>query len=183
MRPGSNLLLDDGKLRLVVKKEGKDCIDCEVLIGGRLTDRKGVNIPDAVLAVSPLTKKDREDLRFGLDLGADWIALSFVQRPEDIAEARRLIAGRARILAKLEKPAAIEHLEEIIELSDAVMVARGDLGRRAAAGRRARPAEADRGRQPQGRQAGGGRDADAGIDDKLADADPCRGLRRRDRDL
>jgi pyruvate kinase len=126
--PGSNLLLDDGKLRLVVKKEGKDCIDCEVLIGGRLTDRKGVNIPDAVLNVSPLTKKDREDLRFGLDIGADWIALSFVQRPEDIAEARRLIAGRARILAKLEKPAAIEHLEEIIELSDAVMVARGDLG-------------------------------------------------------
>ena len=128
VEPGSNLLLDDGRIRVVVKKEGKDCIDCEVLTGGRLTDRKGVNIPDAVLKVSPLTKKDREDLRFGLDLGADWIALSFVQRPEDIAEARRLIAGRSRILAKLEKPAAIEHLEEIIELSDAVMVARGDLG-------------------------------------------------------
>jgi len=128
VEPGSNLLLDDGKIRVVVKKEGKDCIDCEVLTGGRLTDRKGVNIPDAVLNVSPLTKKDREDLRFGLDLGADWIALSFVQRPEDIAEARRLIAGRARIVAKLEKPAAIEHLDEIIELSDAVMVARGDLG-------------------------------------------------------
>jgi pyruvate kinase len=128
VKPGSNLLLDDGKLRLVVLKEGKDCIDCEVLTGGRLTDRKGVNIPDAVLKVSPLTKKDRLDLTFGLDLGADWIALSFVQRPEDIAEARRLVAGRARILAKLEKPAAIEHLEEIIELSDAVMVARGDLG-------------------------------------------------------
>ncbi|GAB2175367.1 pyruvate kinase [Dongia sp. agr-C8] len=126
--PGSNLLLDDGRIRVVVKKEGKDCIDCEVLTGGRLTDRKGVNIPDAVLNVSPLTKKDRGDLRFGLDLGADWIALSFVQRPEDIAEARRLIAGRARIIAKLEKPAAIEHLDEIIELSDAVMVARGDLG-------------------------------------------------------
>ncbi len=126
--PGSNLLLDDGRIRVVVKKEGKDCIDCEVLTGGRLTDRKGVNIPDAVLNVSPLTKKDRSDLRFGLDLGADWIALSFVQRPEDIAEARRLIAGRARIIAKLEKPAAIEHLDEIIELSDAVMVARGDLG-------------------------------------------------------
>ena len=128
VEPGSNLLLDDGRIRVVVTKEGKDCIDCEVLTGGRLTDRKGVNIPDAVLNVSPLTKKDREDLRFGLDLGADWIALSFVQRPEDIAEARRLIAGRSRILAKLEKPAAIEHLEEIIELSDAVMVARGDLG-------------------------------------------------------
>jgi pyruvate kinase len=128
VEPGSNLLLDDGKIRVVVKKEGKDCIDCEVVTGGRLTDRKGVNIPDAVLKMSPLTKKDREDLTFGLDLGADWIALSFVQRPEDIAEARRLIAGRSRILAKLEKPAAIEHLQEIIELSDAVMVARGDLG-------------------------------------------------------
>jgi pyruvate kinase len=128
VEPGSNLLLDDGRIRVVVKKEGKDCIDCEVLTGGRLTDRKGVNIPDAVLKLSPLTKKDRADLSFGLDIGADWIALSFVQRPEDIAEARRLIAGRSRILAKLEKPAAIEHLEEIIELSDAVMVARGDLG-------------------------------------------------------
>ena len=128
VKPGSNLLLDDGRLRLVVKKQGKDYVDCEVLVGGRLSDRKGVNIPDAVLPVSPLTKKDRKDLSFGLDLGADWIALSFVQRPEDIAEARRLIAGRARIIAKLEKPAAIEHLEEIIELSDAVMVARGDLG-------------------------------------------------------
>jgi pyruvate kinase len=128
VQPGSNLLLDDGRIRVVVKREGKDCIDCEVLTGGRLTDRKGVNIPDAVLNLSPLTKKDREDLTFGLDLGADWIALSFVQRPEDIAEARRLIAGRSRILAKLEKPAAIEHLDEIIELSDAVMVARGDLG-------------------------------------------------------
>jgi pyruvate kinase len=125
---GSNLLLDDGRLRLTVKKHGKDYAECEVVIGGRLTDRKGVNIPDAVLGLSPLTKKDRQDLRFGLDLGADWIALSFVQRPEDIAEARKLIAGRARIIAKLEKPAAIEHLQEIIELSDAVMVARGDLG-------------------------------------------------------
>jgi pyruvate kinase len=128
VRTGSSLLLDDGRLRLTVKKCGKDFADCEVAIGGRLTDRKGVNIPDCILPLSPLTKKDRQDLRFGLDLGADWIALSFVQRPEDIAEARKLIAGRARIIAKLEKPAAIEHLQEIIELSDAVMVARGDLG-------------------------------------------------------
>jgi pyruvate kinase len=128
VQTGSNLLLDDGRLRLTVKKCGTDHVDCEVAIGGHLTDRKGVNIPDCVLPLSPLTKKDRQDLRFGLDLGADWIALSFVQRPEDIAEARKLIAGRARIIAKLEKPAAIEHLQEIIELSDAVMVARGDLG-------------------------------------------------------
>ena len=128
VKPGSNLLLDDGRIRMTVKKCGKDSCETEVTVGGKLSDRKGVNIPDAVLALSPLTKKDRQDLRFGLDLGADWIALSFVQRPEDIAEARKLIAGRARIIAKLEKPAAIEHLEEIIELSDAVMVARGDLG-------------------------------------------------------
>jgi pyruvate kinase len=125
---GSNLLLDDGRLRLRVTHCSKDHIDTIVMIGGQLSDRKGVNIPDAVLNLSPLTKKDRDDLRFGLDLGADWIALSFVQRPEDIAEARKLIAGRARIIAKLEKPSAIEHLDEIIDLSDAIMVARGDLG-------------------------------------------------------
>jgi len=128
VKSGSNLLLDDGRLRLRVTKCSKDHIDTVVMVGGQLSDRKGVNIPDAVLAVSPLTKKDMEDLRFGLDLGADWIALSFVQRPEDIAEARKLIAGRARLLAKLEKPSAIEHLDQIIESSDAIMVARGDLG-------------------------------------------------------
>jgi pyruvate kinase len=85
-------------------------------------------VPDVVLPLSPLTPKDREDLRFGLDLGVDWVAMSFVQRPEDVAELRKLIGGRAKVLAKLEKPAAIERLEEIIDLSDAVMVARGDLG-------------------------------------------------------
>jgi pyruvate kinase len=128
VKPGSNLLLDDGRLRLRVTHCSKDHIDTIVMIGGQLSDRKGVNIPDAVLNLSPLTKKDREDLRFGLDLGADWIALSFVQRPEDVAEAKKLIAGRARVIAKLEKPQAIEHLDRIIELSDAIMVARGDLG-------------------------------------------------------
>jgi pyruvate kinase len=128
LRPGVTLLLDDGKLRMRVRKAAPDAAECEVEIGGKLSDRKGVNVPDVVLPLSPLTKKDRTDLTFALDLGADWIALSFVQRPEDIAEARKLIAGRARILAKLEKPAAIEKLEEIVELSDAIMVARGDLG-------------------------------------------------------
>ena len=128
VQPGSNLLLDDGRLRLRVTKRGKDYIETIVMVAGTLSDRKGVNIPDVVLPLSPLTEKDRQDLRFGLDLGADWIALSFVQRPEDIAKARRLIAGRARIIAKLEKPSAIEHLDEILDLADAVMVARGDLG-------------------------------------------------------
>jgi pyruvate kinase len=98
------------------------------VVGGKLSDRKGVNVPDVVLPLSPLTKKDRADLRFGIDLGCDWVAMSFVQRPEDVAEIRKLIGGRAKVIAKLEKPAAIERLEEIIDLSDAVMVARGDLG-------------------------------------------------------
>jgi pyruvate kinase len=125
---GTNLLLDDGRIRLKVEECGDDYANCSVVTGGDLSDRKGVNVPGVVLPLSPLTRKDQGDLRFGLDLGVDWIGLSFVQRPEDIAEARKLIGTRAAICAKLEKPAAIERLEEIIELSDAVMVARGDLG-------------------------------------------------------
>jgi pyruvate kinase len=128
LAPGTELLLDDGKLRLRVDDCGKDYAETEVVTGGPLTDRKGVNVPGVVLPISPLTEKDRKDLRFGLDLGADWVGLSFVQRPDDVAEARRLAAGRAAIMIKIEKPAAIAHLEELIERSDAVMVARGDLG-------------------------------------------------------
>jgi len=128
LKPKTSLLLDDGKLRMHVLKCGKDFAECRVIVGGRLSDRKGVNVPDIVLPLSPLTAKDKKDLRLALELGADWIALSFVQRPEDVREARKLIKGRARIAAKLEKPAAIEHLEEITALADAVMVARGDLG-------------------------------------------------------
>jgi pyruvate kinase len=125
---GAELLVDDGKLRLRVVANGADFAECEVVTGGVISDRKGVNVPGVVLPISPLTDKDRRDLAFGLELGVDWVALSFVQRPDDIAEARRLVQGRAGVLAKLEKPSAIERLEEIIELSDAVMVARGDLG-------------------------------------------------------
>jgi len=128
IEPGTNLLLDDGRIRLKVEKCGADFAQCTVITGGDLSNRKGVNVPGVVLPLSPLTRKDQDDLRFGLDLGVDWVGLSFVQRPEDIAEARKLISGRAAICAKLEKPAAIERLEEIIDLSDAVMVARGDLG-------------------------------------------------------
>jgi pyruvate kinase len=128
VQAGTNLLVDDGRLRLRVKNNGKDFAECDILVGGKLSDRKGVNVPDVVLPLSPLTAKDREDLRFGLDLGVDWVAMSFVQRPEDVAELRKLIGGRAKVIAKLEKPAAIERLEEIIDLSDAIMVARGDLG-------------------------------------------------------
>jgi pyruvate kinase len=111
LKPDTSLLLDDGKLRVVVKSCGAGWADTEVLVGGRLSDRKGVNVPDVVLPVSPLTAKDCSDLEFGLSLGADWVALSFVQRVEDIDEARTLIGERASVMAKIEKPAAIECLD------------------------------------------------------------------------
>src|SRR5687768_5577721 len=125
---GVRLLIDDGKVVLRVSRAGKDRIETRVEVGGRVSDKKGLNIPDVVVPLAPLTAKDRTDLAFALENQADWIALSFVQRPEDVAEARRLIAGRASLLAKIEKPAAVERLDGILELSDAVMVARGDLG-------------------------------------------------------
>ena len=125
---GTDVLLDDGKLRLRVTEAGDDFAVAEVITGGTLTNNKGVNVPNAMLPISALTPKDRVDLNFALEQGVDYIGLSFVQRPEDIAEARRLIAGRAAIMSKLEKPAAIDHLDEIVSQSDAVMVARGDLG-------------------------------------------------------
>ncbi|MEM7169072.1 MAG: pyruvate kinase [Pseudomonadota bacterium] len=128
LKPGMTILLDDGKLNLTVKSCGPDHAETEVVAGGPLKDRKGVNIPGAVLPISPLTDKDREDLEFGLDLGVDWVALSFVQRPEDIAEVRQIVDERASVMAKIEKPAAIDRLDAIVELCDAVMVARGDLG-------------------------------------------------------
>jgi pyruvate kinase len=128
LEPGTDLLLDDGNIRLKVEECGADFAATTVITGGDLSDRKGVNVPNVVLPLSPLTAKDRSDLAFALDMGVDWIALSFVQRPEDVAEARKLIAGRAGVLVKLEKPAAIGKLNEIVELSEAVMVARGDLG-------------------------------------------------------
>ncbi len=128
LQPSHDLLLDDGRLRLRVEKTGKDWVETRVVDGGTLTANKGVNLPDAELELSALTEKDRRDLDFGLRLGVDWVALSFVQRPDDVAEARKLVAGRAAVLAKLEKPQALERLDGIVELADAVMVARGDLG-------------------------------------------------------
>jgi len=128
LAPGAELLLDDGKLRLIVERCGADFADTRVVAGGKLSDRKGVNVPGVLLPISALTAKDRRDLALALDLGADWIALSFVQRPEDVVEARKLIGERAAIVAKLEKPSAVEQLEAIAECADAVMVARGDLG-------------------------------------------------------
>ncbi|WP_135077280.1 pyruvate kinase [Terasakiella sp. SH-1] len=128
LKPDMTLLLDDGKMRLKVIECGEDYAETEVLVDGTLSDRKGVNVPDAVLPLSALTEKDIADLRFGLQLGVDWVALSFVQKADDIREARKLIGKKASIIAKLEKPSAIDDLEEIMELTDAVMVARGDLG-------------------------------------------------------
>jgi pyruvate kinase len=125
---GANLLLDDGRLSLKVEDFGKDFADTRVVVGGRLTDRKGVNVPDVMLPITPLTEKDLADLRYALDLGVDWIALSFVQRPEDVAEARAIVGDRALILTKIEKPMAIDRLDEFVRVSDAIMVARGDLG-------------------------------------------------------
>ena len=127
-KPGGLLLIDDGKVRLKIVAHDKDTIDAEVEAGGPISDRKGVNLPNLVIPLSPMTPKDHKDLAFGLSLGVDWVALSFVQRAHDIAELKKLVAGRAAVMAKLEKPAAIEHLDEIIEQSDGIMVARGDLG-------------------------------------------------------
>lgn len=128
LEEGSILLLDDGKLKLKVTDAKPSAVQCEVIVGGKISDRKGVNIPNAIVKMSALTEKDRRDLDFALEIGVDWVALSFVQRPEDVAEIKKIVAGRAAVMAKIEKPAAVEALEEIIELADAIMVARGDLG-------------------------------------------------------
>jgi pyruvate kinase len=125
---GQRLLIDDGKLRLRVIKADETAILCSAEVGGMISDRKGLNVPDAVVPVPALTEKDRRDLAFAVEQGADWVALSFVQRPEDVAEARRLMGGYGALIAKIEKPAAVDRLDEIIELADGIMVARGDLG-------------------------------------------------------
>jgi len=128
VEPGARLLVDDGKLVFRILEVSDDRIETRVDVGGTISNNKGLNLPDVLLPLAALTQKDRSDLTFALEHGVDWVALSFVQRPEDVAEARRLIGGKAYLLAKIEKPAAIDRLEGILELADAVMVARGDLG-------------------------------------------------------
>jgi pyruvate kinase len=128
LRTGSHLLIDDGKVRLLAREVAADRMAADVMQGGAVKDHKGVNLPDTLLPIPALTPKDRADLDYALSLSVDWLGLSFVQRPDDVAELRKMTAGRAGVLSKIEKPAALQSLDEILVLSDAVMVARGDLG-------------------------------------------------------
>ncbi|WP_386679316.1 pyruvate kinase [Loktanella sp. R86503] len=128
LEPGAHLLVNDGKIKLRVKECGADFADCEVIVGGMISNRKGVNVPDVILPLAALSDKDRKDLEFVCELGVDWLALSFVQRPADVEEARALCKGRAAILSKIEKPNAVKVFDEILAVSDGIMVARGDLG-------------------------------------------------------
>ncbi|MFZ2103437.1 MAG: pyruvate kinase [Oricola sp.] len=128
VQPGHRLLIDDGKLQLVAEKTDGTSIVCKVVSGTKISSKKGVSLPDTTLGVGALTDKDRSDLEAVLKEEIDWVALSFIQRPEDLAEVRKIARGRVGLLSKIEKPQAVERLDEIIELSDAIMVARGDLG-------------------------------------------------------
>ena len=128
LEAGHLMLLDDGKIALRIVEASPTRAVTEVVTGGKLSDRKGVSVPDTVIPIAAMTEKDRSDAEAAIDAGVDWIAVSFVQRPEDIAEVKKLAQGRAAVLAKIEKPQAVARFEEIMEVSDAVMVARGDLG-------------------------------------------------------
>ena len=129
LQPGASLLVNDGKIRLTVNACDNESADCVVEVGGEISNNKGVNVPDVVLPLAALTEKDRRDLDFVLDLGIDWLALSFVQRPEDVLEARELIGNRnAAVMVKIEKPAGVDRFDEILDVVDGIMVARGDLG-------------------------------------------------------
>jgi pyruvate kinase len=125
---GHTLLIDDGKVRLTVTQAEPERMTTRVEVGGKLSDRKGVSLPDSTIPFSALAEKDRSDLEAALNAGIDWVALSFIQRPEDIAEAKKITRGRAAVMAKIEKPQAVHRLAEIMDLADALMVARGDLG-------------------------------------------------------
>ncbi len=128
LAPGMTLLVNDGKIRLRVTRSTSDFADCEVMTGGTISGKKGINVPDAVLPLAALSQKDLADLEFTCNLGVDWLALSFVQQSQDVEVARFLARDRALIMTKIEKPAALERFSEILEVSDGIMVARGDLG-------------------------------------------------------
>ena len=183
IEPGHTLLLDDGKVRLTATEVDDGRIVTRVEVGGKLSDRKGVSLPDTTIPFSALAEKDRSDLEAALDTGIDWVALSFIQRPEDIAEAKKITRGRAAVMAKIEKPQAVHAARR-----DHGCRRRADGGarrsrRRNAAREGAGRAEADDARGAARRQAGRGRDPDAGIDDREPGADARRSVRRRDRHL
>ena len=128
LKPGATLLVNDGKIRLKVTDCSKTHANCEVMVGGTISNRKGVNVPDVILPLDALSEKDRDDLEFVCALGVDWLALSFVQIAKDVTDARELVRGRAAIMSKIEKPAGVNEFDAILEASDGIMVARGDLG-------------------------------------------------------
>jgi pyruvate kinase len=183
VKPGDNLLVNDGRLRVEITDVKPDRITTRVIFGGVMSDKKGLNLPDTILPIPALTEKDRADLDFAAHIGVDWIALSFVQRPEDVAEARKLIAGRAGVMAKIEKPSALN-----VAAGNPGDLRRHHGGARRSRGRiaardRAGPPEADHPRGAPRRPPRRGGDPDARIDDRRAGADPRRGLRRRHRRL
>ena len=128
LRPGHRLLIDDGKVQLRVQSHSDRHSECVVEVAGRISNKKGVSLPDTELPTSAMTDKDRADLVAALEENIDWVALSFVQRPEDVVEVKAIVGNRANVMAKIEKPQAITRLEDIIAVSDGIMVARGDLG-------------------------------------------------------
>ena len=179
IKPGHHLLLNDGRVRVEVTAVDSSRIETRVIFGGELSARKGVNLPDTVVPLAALTDKDRADLEYACDLGIDWIAMSFVQRPEDVAEGRKLVRGRAGVMAKMEKPAALNELDAIITPRRWHHGRSRRSRRRTALGSRTRLAEDPDKSRPARRQAGRRRHTDARIDDRGAGADPRRGLRCR----
>ena len=128
IKTNSIILIDDGKIKLKVLSKEKDILKTKVLVGGNLSSNKGVNLPNLILDTKPITKKDRNDLTFILENEIDWIALSFVQKVDDVKYVKKIIKNKKPLISKIEKPSALNDLDKIIELSDGIMVARGDLG-------------------------------------------------------
>ena len=128
MTPNTILLVNDGRIRLQVIEQGKDFLTTEILNDGVISNNKGVNIPDVILPIDSLTTKDKADLNKALDMGVDWIALSFVQQASDVVKIKKLINNKALVMAKIEKPSAVKNIDSILEVADGIMIARGDLG-------------------------------------------------------
>ena len=181
LRVGHRLLIDDGKVQLRVRSHSTRHSECVVEVAGKISNKKGVSLPDTILPTSAMTEKDRADLHAALEENIDWIALSFVQRPEDVIEVKEIAGKRASVMAKIEKPQAITKLDEIIAVSDANHGGARRSRRRNADRTGAGPAKDHHPHGPQARQAGGRRDPDAGVDDHDAGADAGRGVGRRDR--